>query len=359
MALIMLLCPRLLEAREDNAVNRLFCLAQFALFDFQIFEFDRYGEYFNDDTVLELAQTGSYIGAEAIEEYVRFGSDSSSYILENLELDQFNEVKTASDPLTGECVLNVVASVSYIFNKTITKERVHSVPAMLKIYYDPGSHLSFGKEVEISRVNIYYDAQFLEGLFGDVLITDPMQEFICQTLYDCGEEEWALQGFDSVLDCQYALSALPPTGPGGIGDVTGNNQGCRALHAQLAQASPKKHCPHISFVPFADPDGLIKCQNQGTVQVSDLFDEGDLAFFNKRVAQLGFDVNAAFHICNCDEDGGWGDDAFVALWNGFWDIVPLVPQTWPVGKLPMCTLCGRDKLAINSISEVAEVEETL
>lgn len=75
--------------------GRATCYRAFALAGFDIYDFDRYPEFFNDDSVFQLAQTGSYHGAAGIEEYVRFASPTSPYIEGLKSYDKSAKVKTA------------------------------------------------------------------------------------------------------------------------------------------------------------------------------------------------------------------------------------------------------------------------
>ena len=56
---------------EQDLFDPAGCMGFFAL-NFTILNFDRYPVYFDDDSVLTVAQTGEYKGAEDILEYVLF-----------------------------------------------------------------------------------------------------------------------------------------------------------------------------------------------------------------------------------------------------------------------------------------------
>ena len=59
------------------------CLLTFTALNFDIRNFDRYPDYFHDDSTLVLAEAGEYKGAADIEEYIRFASPTSPYILKS------------------------------------------------------------------------------------------------------------------------------------------------------------------------------------------------------------------------------------------------------------------------------------
>lgn len=304
----------------------------------QVADFDSYPEYYNDDSYWQLAQIGIFKKADGIEEYVRFGDQSSDYIIETLLLDQYAKVKTASDPETGECVVNIVVTITYLFDPAVTEqERVHTVPALLKVFFDPGS--VFDTSITVSRVSLYYDTAFLEDFFGSLLISDSARNYVCETMRDSCPDTWALNELSSAEECKAKLEALPAAETGG--DVSGNTQGCRILHAAFVRQNPK-HCGHISFVPQADPEGEIKCQTSLNTNVTDLFDEEDFGFFNERTQDLGFPAGQPYYICDCSEESSFWHSFFVDAWEAVLSVSPL-PATWfPLLNVPMCTLCGRD-----------------
>ena len=50
------------------------CVAKFTALDFRPDNFHKYTKYFRDTSTMILAEAGEYVGAEDIEEYVRFAS---------------------------------------------------------------------------------------------------------------------------------------------------------------------------------------------------------------------------------------------------------------------------------------------
>lgn len=59
------------------------CQRGFLSLQYRTDNFERFPIYFRDDSVYTLAQAGSYVGAEDIEEYVRFGTKDSPYVLKH------------------------------------------------------------------------------------------------------------------------------------------------------------------------------------------------------------------------------------------------------------------------------------
>ena len=102
------------------------------------------------------------------------------------------------------------------------------------------------------------------------------------------------------------------------------------------------HCGHISFVPQADANGDLKCQTSESADPSELFDDDDIAVYNRRAEQMGFTAEVPYHICDCSTDTRFCDPTFVTAWSGLLKVSP-VPATWICPWAPPhCTLCGRD-----------------
>ena len=73
----------------------------FSELDFDFRQFDRYPEYFRGDSVMTLAEAGSYIGEVNIEEYVRFLTDTSPYLISSARFYNGETTLTGFDSTTG------------------------------------------------------------------------------------------------------------------------------------------------------------------------------------------------------------------------------------------------------------------
>ena len=130
------------------------------------------------------------------------------------------------------------------------------------LFYDPVGHY-------IAKTNLYFAQPFLNFFFNKNKTSSPeTNEFICNDVLkeSCGYDI----GFTAA--CVNELNDLPVADDG---YVTGNNQGCRALHAVFAQTN-QFHCPHVSLSnEDADNNGSIKRSNvteSGDINPEDLFD---------------------------------------------------------------------------------------
>ena len=129
---------------------------------------------------------------------VRFAAPFSPYILEFLDLDQNANVKTASDPTTGECVMTITVTTTYLFDPTLTQKRTLTNTALLKAFFEPKGTIP-GNGITISRINVYYDEVYLTHVFNEIFNTFEVREYVCETMRDYCPETWELNGQTSIL----------------------------------------------------------------------------------------------------------------------------------------------------------------
>jgi len=256
------------------------CYGFFGL-EFNIFNYAGYETYFTDDSVMTLAQTGSYKGRDNIEEYVRFADSTSPYINEQNVVEQVVEMEGESpviadfNPSTGVCKFNINVLVNMTMNDELTDGGYFEYGYLVNVYYSIGTN-------NLPRVDIYYTPEFLVEFFGR-LTTNEVDEFVCDVLTgppcagtDVPEKNGyfpSKSGKKSTRKCNRELSNLPDY----TGDVysDGNTQACRMLHAVFAENNPD-HCPHVSLAEVADKNGDFKCQVSEDIQVSDLFSTDEI-----------------------------------------------------------------------------------
>jgi hypothetical protein len=105
-------------------------------------------------------------------------------------------------------------------------------------------------------------------------------------------------GYDigSTAACVDELNDLPVSDDG---YVTGNTQGCRALHAVFAQTN-QFHCPHVSLSnEDADNNGSFKCSNvteSVDINPEDLFDDSDFELFNQTCEDNDIDPIEGYRV---------------------------------------------------------------
>ena len=298
---------------------------------------------------MQLAQTGSYKGAAGIEEYVRFASPSSPFLSALASYDKDAQVKTASDPETGECVMTVGVTSAAKFTDLLDVDRAVSRLALLKVFFEPTSYNS----IAISKIYVHYPEAYLRWFFGNLTNTDQTREYVCNVMKNSCPETWDLNMLDFLGACTDRLKALDAFGDSVA--VSGDTQGCRVLHSVFAETNPS-HCAHLSFVPQADPNGLYKCQQSRFRPTSEMFDVDDLQVFEDKKVAMQLDNDMAAVVCDCsaetslaEDDKSWLSTIGGALNGGFgWLINGLasfgpLPDTWVVGTIPFCGICNDEE----------------
>uniref|UniRef100_A0A7S3L903 Uncharacterized protein n=1 Tax=Amphora coffeiformis TaxID=265554 RepID=A0A7S3L903_9STRA len=254
-------CSVTAQFNPANCVN-------FAALEFDLFAFDRYPVFFNENSTMVLAQAGEYFGPEDIEEYVRFASADSPYFASEESFNATN-FPPSVDFATEECIFTLAGANFYELEPSTTIGGSVAVVFGAKIFYSPVENV-------ITRVNIFYDTPWLEWFFGVALDTPATRSFVCDVLTsDSCSEVRMLNDNISVQGCNDRLSMLE-FAEGEDAYVVGNTQGCRFLHSVFARTNPN-HCPHISFAPVEDSKGAFKCQSTPFINVTDLFTEDEIA----------------------------------------------------------------------------------
>lgn len=274
--LLLALYAGLSQATVFPLLPRVGCFARFALFRFDITNYDKYAtKYFRDDSAMSLWQTGRYVGAEAIEEYVKFVTPLNPLWSSNQQLD--SKVKFAGfDRKANQCKFLVFYHYNYVVDESSGRSGIdYTVTNMVKLYFNP-------RKRYIPKIDVYYTDDYVNVLFGFLFDTEEMRAFICN-VYEGDTCSGILEPPD---DCMAQLSSLDKTSADGR--VDGNTIGCRMLHSVLAETRDI-HCPHISFEPMEDFQGEIKCQTEGTVTALDLFDQADIDALAEYTVERGLD----------------------------------------------------------------------
>lgn len=265
----------LTEATIFPLFPRLGCFARFATFRFDITKDDKFPKYFHHDSAMTVWQTGRYVGAEAILEYVNFVSPLNPLWSSYRELD--SSVKFAGfDRKTNQCKFLSFYHYTYKIDEASGNVGTdYEVANMVKLYFDV-------KERYIPKINVFYTEDYVDLVFRRLFGTEEIRSHVCNVY-----EGITCSAFlDPPVDCMAQLNALVQTGTDGR--VDGNSIACRMLHSVLAEER-NVHCPHISFEPLEDFQGRIKCQTEGTVTVYDLFTQGDLDAYAEYASGKGLD----------------------------------------------------------------------
>ena len=157
--------------------------------------------------------------------------------------------------------------------------------------------------IQVTSINGWISPAFLSELFLNSLKRDAVLEFLCDVLEgQCNDpmdpdSTWQFNAgeFSTQQECKTKYGRLPTTSDGTF--IAKNVLGCKVLHADLARSN-SKHCAHASFLPQADSDTSIKCQDSVTLQSQVV----DPTFFIQIAAFLGYDPTTVYSE-NCEGGG--------------------------------------------------------
>jgi len=264
------------------------CVTGLVTSGFDFLKTEKYDLWYNETSIMQLAQTGTFIGPEEMAEYVNFvrGPFFDFYTPVPDEGNQI-PVKLTQD----ECVMMVAITNKMQVNANMGKPVCVETTVGFKIHYtvaDLG-----GSGFLIHRTNVYYNDMFAQELFGDALYTDGVRDYICDNVLmaNCPDTV-ALNGLTSE-SCKQRYDALPNTRDGYLDEYT---TGCRILHSAFAKLN-EKHCPHLSFVPEVDYKNQTKCQKSYGTVPEDLFTADELAFLQTSAAKYGQDNATGYKTC--------------------------------------------------------------
>lgn len=271
-----------------NLIATLPCLLSLFLSGFDYFNFDRYNEWFNDNSTFLLAETGIYQGADEIQEYVAFiqAKYFSSFTSEERLFLQIAEASW------NTCQVNLFFTNTAILNSAVTgSSGCLEFLGATKIKYTPGFAALFGGFV-VNQVTLFYPGPLLAQLFGTALNTNEVGAYVCGVMENSCNSTFVANNLTTSPDaCPTKFSSLDPVGPDGYLD--GNTKGCRILHAAFAESNDA-HCAHISFIPELDPKGQIKCQTGDGLELSDLFTPQELDDIVAAGVQFGLDPETLY-----------------------------------------------------------------
>ncbi|KAL3917717.1 MAG: hypothetical protein SGILL_004582 [Bacillariaceae sp.] len=242
--------------------------------------------FYKFDTFITLAQAGTYIGPDAVFEYVGFATSNSPFFETDevvLRVPQF--VGFGPDPKdetddTSLCQFTVgflsrsQLAAPFAEDGNVVMERT----TFLKFFWDPMNS-------KVDHIYVNYDDDFLDYFFSqlDTVATDGL---ICQVYTDltrCGEI--IMPTGTTPLSCIAQLSQLPNVQQGTY--IDGKSKACRVLHSVFAGSgvpgANSLHCPHINFEEQVDPKGLVKCQDgaEARVRPEDLFTASDFEIWEE------------------------------------------------------------------------------
>jgi len=264
------------------------CLVGLARADFDFLATENYDKWYTEDSVMQLAQSGTFTGPEEMTEYVDFTSAKFFDYYERLGEPKVYPISLAEK----ECVVMIVTINKMQVNANYGQPACLETTVGFKMQYTV-SDLQ-GNGFNIHRMNLFYSPAFLHVLFADALQGDGVRDYVCETVLQTKcPKIWAQNALD-VESCKLRYDALPSTDEGGYLDE--KTTGCRILHSAFAEINPK-HCPHMSFIPAKDYGGRTWCQESGGVVPEDLFTEEELLLVKKNAFDMGYDEDSMYKTC--------------------------------------------------------------
>ena len=259
---------------------RLRCLIAFQRIGFESGAFEKYPTYFRDDSILELAQSGIYQGASAIEEFASFlyAGASPYYACCNEVITEKSLFLRYND---GQCeFLN-------LFERTFEPVPNTTAPSSMPFQYVGGTKLYFDfQERYITRTNLIFTDDLLRLANDAILNSANTRQYVCGVMNGVCANTLDITANESNLTCEEQLATLPTAENKYYTD--GNSQGCRTIHAAFAATNPD-HCAHLSFAPLEDPNGNIKCQTTKGTQVTSLFTEREIQMYKDFATSVNID----------------------------------------------------------------------
>jgi len=251
---------------------------------------DKYHLWYNYDSTMQLAQTGTFVGPSQMTEYVDF--------IRAIYFDKYDVVggktrwQTASK---DRCVLEIASH-----NKVQVKPEYSTTGKGECILTTVGIRLDytvglFGFGFNIKKITLFYPELFLNILFNDMIGGEGVTDYICGTvLRDSCQDVYEANGLNDET-CKKRYNNLPQVDL--YGYLDDKAKGCRILHSAFAEIN-EKHCPHMSFIPIKDYAGDLWCQKSGGVKAEDLFSESELKFFKDYAIDLGYDPETLSAPCD-------------------------------------------------------------
>ena len=276
------------------------CGGAFAQLQFGIFNYDEYPAYFDESSVVAIAQAGVYTGPDAIKEYVKFADENSPYIEARRNYEGGNSAMTGFDPTTNICKFTKYFFGGLDLDPAMTAGNTINTGGIINAYYSAATN-------KVTTVHVYYTAPYLEEFFTQ-LQTRQVDDFVCDVLLGqgCLTElgDQAKPGLTK-QKCRKRLSRLPVT-EGEDHTFDGNSLSCRYLHTVFA-ATNTNHCAHISLIPAEDPKGNMKCQASANTAPDEYFSQTEIDGLYDlcgNQTSLGLDQDTCFHVIkNSDNDG--------------------------------------------------------
>ena len=137
----------------------------------------------------------------------------------------------------------------------------------------------------LKKLNLFFPIALQQSSFESVDAAD-VRDLVCNIMESNCTNTLVYNNL-TVEGCKLEYDKLNMTNDGYL---DGNTKGCRILHSSFVPENTD-HCPHISFAPMADNEGMVKCQTSKGRKPSDLFSPQELEYIRDKGDELGFPPN--------------------------------------------------------------------
>jgi len=266
-------------ATSESSITR--CLAALQISGFDLKDFDNYERWIDESTIMQVADTGIFLGPDGIREYVEIAlAPEGAYVIKEVEdSPESNRIL----PITAdgnECVVMITAEIA------ISTYQLSSPVDLIqgnRLTYTLLDDAPFPSDILMHRIDVYTPSGALGSLFEATYGVD-FATRICNTMENNCALTFENNCYGHVDECIADMLTLPPTSDDG--KLDGKSFGCRVLHGYLA-ARNDGHCPHISFDPEYDPSCFIKCQKSKGISNEDMFHPFELGFLAQHALDVG------------------------------------------------------------------------
>jgi len=259
---------------------------------FDVLNFDSYGDWMDENTEYHVPGIGMYKGLEGTEEYIRWVLPKPQWYLDYYKIRKPSQAFPIS--LTKEeCVFTTATKIKVQIAPKFDKNGGTCAEYILttKLFYTVDDLK--GNGFHVNQFHIYHPPEAL------ATISDPGGEYPehwCNTLRDFCPEVYEANGLDEET-CLSKWDELPDNSD----SLQGNTKGCRLYHASFAKENDK-HCPHLSFMPMEDYHGNIKCQNPTDDPKENMFTAYDFSLANQYAIESGFESGDLVKQCEYESE---------------------------------------------------------
>ncbi len=202
--------------------------------------------------------------------------------------------KTKITPISlteDECIINLLSAQRVQVNADYGLPNCVEAIVSLTLYF------TVEPKFLIHKANLFYSPASFEAFFSKWLNTEDIRDFVCDTMEANCQSTFQTNNL-TPQSCRETYDALPALSTDTERSIANNSKGCRTLHAAFA-AQNKDHCPHLSFIPETDINGIVKCQEETkTSKPSDLFTSSELYLIKDLAVQKGFPTDTLIRECD-------------------------------------------------------------